>query len=595
VTDPDGIDPSSTGPGGTDPSGSGYAGSGSTGSGPESSGGAASEPQNEAAAPTDPAHPSDAVGIGAAKPEAALPGALADGEWHRLHPATPLLRGGIALIAIAGILITNLRDRIVESFTGFREGDPFDLLIDNGWLIPAIAIAVGIVVLFVLGFYLSWRMHEFRVTDEVVEVRSGILFRTNRKARLDRIQGINIVRALVPRIFGAARLEVSVAGQDANVRLDYLGGAAADVLRRDILQLASGAKRGDPVGVTARRGVLDQRVDEFLAPELDPSEAPPESVVRISPIRLFLSILLSGPTIVLILVLAIGIPWVAISGSWYALFGAVPALIGMASFTVNRFTKSLRYSIAGTPNGIRIGFGLLSTSNETLPPGRIHAVDVSQPLLWRPFGWWQMRINRASTSSASSSGVAAATTILPVGDRGDVERILGLVLPELAQPAAAEAVRVGMTGVGGDGFVGSPRRARALHPLSWRRNGFTFTDTALLFRAGRIWRTLTVVPEARLQSVSLSQGPFGRALSIATVHAHTVSGPITARLGALDSAVAVQLFSDTSAVAVTTGRADTSHRWNAARPDQPLPAPNPAQRLAAPSVGGPEPSGDPLL
>ena len=25
---------------------------------------------------------------------------LADGEWHRLHPATPLLRGGIVIIAI---------------------------------------------------------------------------------------------------------------------------------------------------------------------------------------------------------------------------------------------------------------------------------------------------------------------------------------------------------------------------------------------------------------------------------------------------------------------------------------------------------------
>ncbi len=28
--------------------------------------------------------------------------ALADGQWHRLHPATPLLKGGIALLVVLG-------------------------------------------------------------------------------------------------------------------------------------------------------------------------------------------------------------------------------------------------------------------------------------------------------------------------------------------------------------------------------------------------------------------------------------------------------------------------------------------------------------
>ncbi len=41
---------------------------------------------------------------------------LADGEWHRLHPATPLLRGGLYLVAIIGIIVANLRERLVEWF-----------------------------------------------------------------------------------------------------------------------------------------------------------------------------------------------------------------------------------------------------------------------------------------------------------------------------------------------------------------------------------------------------------------------------------------------------------------------------------------------
>ena len=41
-------------------------------------------------------------------------GRLADGEWHRLHPATPLLKGGIALVAILGVIIVNLRDVLIN-------------------------------------------------------------------------------------------------------------------------------------------------------------------------------------------------------------------------------------------------------------------------------------------------------------------------------------------------------------------------------------------------------------------------------------------------------------------------------------------------
>ena len=42
----------------------------------------------------------------------------------------------------------------------------------------AILAVLLILLLSVGGFYLSWRMHTFRITNEQVEVRSGILFRT---------------------------------------------------------------------------------------------------------------------------------------------------------------------------------------------------------------------------------------------------------------------------------------------------------------------------------------------------------------------------------------------------------------------------------
>jgi len=513
--------------------------------------------------------------VEALAPRASASGRLADGEWHRLHPATPLLKGGIALIAILGVIIVNLRDVVINIVIGGGPGegyDPFVWIIEHDYAGLIILGIVGGLVLFIGGFYVSWRMHTFRITDEQVEVRSGILFRTNRRGRLDRIQGINIVRPFLARLVGAARLEISVAGQDANVQLAYLGSAAADELRREILLLASGTARSEALeaggGASsasangAPASASGRIISDLLAPELPADAAAPQSVVQMHLGRLVGSIVLSGFTVFLIAAIVAVIVVTSTTREFIFLFGFVPAIIGMGSYYISKFTKSLRYSIASTPDGIRVGFGLLSTSNETLPPGRIHAVQVSQPLLWRPAGWWEIKINRASHSSASGAAGQANTTILPVGNLADVRKVLELVLPGIVAPEAIELLERGLTSKGGDdGFTNSPRRARVLRWFSWRRNGFAISSGAVLLRRGAIWRELVIVPAARMQSLALHQGPLLRRLDLASIQLHTVAGPVVARLGAIDAQTAVVAFGDVAEAAVSSAGSDTSHRW----------------------------------
>ncbi|HWJ84285.1 MAG TPA: PH domain-containing protein, partial [Cellulomonas sp.] len=178
---------------------------------------------------------------------------LADGEWHRLHPLTPLFRGGIVLVIVAGVIISNLRDRIVEFFLpvvapnlpddiDFDQGNPIDFVFENN-LVLTVLLGVLAVVLILIGiFYLSWRFHMFRITGDVVEVRSGVLFRSHRRAPLDRVQGVNLTRPMIARLFGMAKLEVVGAGLDANVKLEYLSTPRAEEVRADILRLASGRR-----------------------------------------------------------------------------------------------------------------------------------------------------------------------------------------------------------------------------------------------------------------------------------------------------------------------------------------------------------------
>jgi putative membrane protein len=547
-------------------------------------------------------------------------GPLADGDWHRLHPASPLLRGGLVFLAVLGFVIANLRERVVEVFVLFfapgSEGpggtpefggdwaeDPVTGIVANGLVGWALLALVVVIVLVVLGFWFAWRMHTFRVTGEALEVRSGILFRSHRSARLDRIQGINVARPVFARLFGAAKLDVSVAGQSGNVDLSYLGSAQADRLRGDLLRLASGARRpspavagerdapviaaaaadaasggdgapaapaapaapgapGSPSVVDRAGAVVGRRVDEFLAPELDPDLAPPESVVRIPLPRVIASALLGGSMIwlvALIVIIVIGLT----TGALWMLFTFIPAAIGVVSYLWSHITGSLRYSIAGTPDGVRIGSGLLSTANQTIPPGRVHAIEASQWLLWRAFGWWTVRVNVAGQSLSQAGDAARRTLVLPVGTAEDVRRVIGLLAPDAAEELSS-VLDAGLAGSGAaDGFTSAPRRSAWIRPFSWRRIGLALEGGTAVLRGGWLLRRLTLVPLARMQSVAVSAGPVRRGLRLESVRIHTVAGPITPEVPALDRGDADAAFTAIAAEAVDRALSDRSQRWGA--------------------------------
>ncbi|WP_241245952.1 PH domain-containing protein [Microbacterium sp. 4R-513] len=519
-----------------------------------------------------------------APPQALVRSPLSDGEWHRLHPLTPLLRGGLFLVVVIGIVIANLRDRLIflfleifapgipadelEEFEG--SGDPIDFIVANNLYLAAGLVVLGVLIALIVIFYLSWRFHTFRITGDDVEVRSGILFRTQRRAPLDRVQGVNLTRPMLARLLGMAKLEVVGAGTDANVKLEYLSTTNAEAVRADILRLASGrrlaeaaAQAGGDVALS-RVGAISQTVSRGITGLIEGDEAPvpvPESVVDIPVLRLLVSHVISPATVFLVL----GIAAIAVGssvGSPWILFAMVPTIIGFVAYWIRSILRSLRYSIAPTPDGVRITFGLLTTITEIVPPGRVHAVEIAQSILWRGFGWWTIRINRLTGRSLSDNSNDQFTTVLPVGTTDDVERVLRLLLPGVPPNEWPLVVRQGMLGPEeDDSFMNTPRRAWFLRPLSWRRNGFRLTPDALLLRRGFIWRKLALVPLARMQSIALHQGPLDRLTRVVSARAHTVLGPVYAGVGAIDRDAALDLFADAEAGAVHAASVDRSHRW----------------------------------
>ena len=481
-----------------------------------------------------------AAGPPPAQPEEAThPPEQPDGAWLRVHPASPFVRGWVALAAIAYFFGR-------DSFERMLQGEP---LVDDRiagrapWLLAGGAFML---LLAVSGFIMSWYFTRYQVAEGYVRVNTGFLFRQQRQARLDRVQAIDIVQPLLARIFGLAELkfEVADAGESA-VRLAYLRIDDARQLRATILARAAGVR-------------LEPGQAEAPVPE-----APEQQVLRVPPSRLIGSLLLSEQSVFIVLGGVVSVALSAVTENRGFFLYLIPAALGLFASYWGSFHKGYNFTAAISPDGIRLRYGLLDTQAQTLPPGRVQALRVVQPPLWRVFGWYRIQVNVAGYGVAGNNGEAGSrTTLLPVGGIDDVLNVLAMVLPDPGTPDPVGVFRAGLEGLGSDGgFVTSPRRARFLAPLAWRRNGFTATDTALLVRSGRWWRELVVVPHQRTQSMALHQGPLARRFGVADLVLHTTAGPVTPRVVQAGVDEALALFDDQAARARAARRRQTSEQW----------------------------------
>jgi putative membrane protein len=484
----------------------------------------------------EPGPPIGGFGNGVA---AAQPGNTSDGDWLRVHPASPFVRGWVALAAIGFFFGRDVFERSLQGRPVFEE----ELAGRASWLL----IGGGTVLLVsVLGFILTWYFTKYQVSGGYVRVNSGFLFRQQRQARLDRVQAIDIVQPLLARIFGLAelRFEVADAGESA-VRLAYLKIDDARQLRATILARAAGVTTGpDRPGEQA-------------------PEAPEFQVLSVPPSRLIGSLLLSEQSFFVVVGGVASVVLSAVTDNRAFFLYLIPAALGLAATYWGLFNKGYNFTAAISPDGIRLRYGLLDTQAQTLPPGRIQALKVTQPPLWRPLGWYRMQVNVAGYGIVENSGEGSArTTLLPVGTLQDVMVMLALVLPDPGTPQPAVVFGAGLTGLDSDGgFVTTPSRARWLAPLGWRRNGFAATDTALLLRSGRWWRQLVVVPHQRTQSMALHQGPLARRFRVADLVLHTTPGPVVPRLTQAGTDMALALFDEQSARARLARKRQTTEQW----------------------------------
>ena len=534
--------------------------------------------------------------------------------WHRVSLVTPVLEGWKIVTGVLAFVTVQNLDDLVRAYRFISEHD-FSLGGQIGYYLLGLAALIALWV--VLGL-LSWWRRAYAVDADGVYLRSGILSRKLRTARLPRIQSVDVVHPLLGRIFGLGQLTVEVAGgRNSRVVIGFLTTSELQTLRDRILDLAAG--QIDLPGAASEDGAVhasgtghDTGGIEDLASTAHPEGLTPEEATgseaasapapRTSQLRAshfqehplysvdsatLLGSLLRHPMTYTLLLAIVGTLVVGIliivtdsmtgSEALTIISSYITMVIALATMVWNQFNSAWNFHAAATPSGIRMSYGLTAETSRTLPPGRVHGVGLTGPILWRRKDWWKVDVTVAGRDERPHDGQTReiGNLLLPVGSRDTALRALWLVVPDLGVSDPDRLLAQALTGRDDDGvgdpqapagsaergFVRISRRGRLFRPLTWRRAAIALTDTCVIIRHGRWRRRVAVFPYERIQSLRVRQGPLARRRSLASLRLDMVAQEVPASITNLDAADAKALAARISQRALHRARAEQLDRW----------------------------------
>ncbi len=474
------------------------------------------------------------MGNSASEHKRAVDAGVPADQWRRLHPVSPALNAWKALAALVAFLVYQNSQVIADLYSlGVAE---------SLGLATVVIIGAGsfllVLVVIILFSWLAWRNTTYALTPDALWFRKGIIFRSQRHARLDRIQAVDVVHPVLGRIFG-------------------LGGGAPTS--------AAHATAGHAPGIN----------EGVQAPSPTPAfaEAPERQLYQISSGMLIESLLRSVGVIIaaLLTLIALGVMiglflWER-TVAFAALPGLLPLVLGVGSYLWNRFVGEFNFTAAVSPDGIRIRRGLLETRSQTIPPRRVHAVHVVQPLLWRSRDWYRVRILQAGYATGSDNNGStsqASDVLLPVGTRQQAELALWLVVRDLGVDDPLAFIQEALHGVNSTHnryFQPNRPDTRWLDWVAWKRRAVALTNTVFALRDGWFNRRMTIAPVERLQSMSVHQGPLERRYNLCSLHMEIVPGTVNAHAEHVDTALAADLMSELLTLSSQRRASEPPEKW----------------------------------
>ncbi|MGP4024442.1 PH domain-containing protein [Actinomadura sp. 3N407] len=364
----------------------------------------------------------------------------------------------------------------------------------------------------------TWLALRFRVDGDDLVVETGLLRKNKRRIPLSRIQAIDLVRPLVTRVFALAEVRVELAGgEHSEIALRYLGRHSAQQLRAELLARAAGLPGHTP-------------------------EAPERHLWRVPFGVLLASLLLRLPVLGTVLLFLASLMFLVMYAEGGILAVTLPVLLGLIRAVIAPLVMYANFTIAMSPDGIRLRYGLLETRMQTLPPGRVQAISIVEPAIWRSLGWARVEVTVAGYAGERQ---ALSSTLLPVAPRHVAMHLVSQVFPGTHVDAVS--------------LLPASSKAVAID----HADGAGTDDVVFVTRHGWPCRRTDVIAHARAQSVRLTVNPFQRVLGLATVHVDAPPGPVQVSAADRELGEARAIVESTARRALAARRADGGDptRW----------------------------------
>jgi putative membrane protein len=428
---------------------------------------------------------------------------------HRLHWATAPLRAFLILIIYFVLLGFPLL------LTQTEEG--IALILSPEVVVRFVIVTAVVGSIAVVAGLWGWLALRFRIDGDDLVVETGLLSKRKRRLPLSRVQAIDLVRPLVTRMFALAEVRVELAGgAQSEIVLRYLGRRTAQQLRAELLARAAGLPGHTP-------------------------EAPERPMWKVPFGALFGSLVLKLPVLGTALAFLASIFFLFLFLEGGMLVVLILLLLGLIRAVIAPLVMYVNHSVALSPDGVRLRYGLLETRMQTLPPGRVQAVSIVEPLLWRPFGWARLDVTVAGYAGERQ---ALSSVLLPLAPRPVVVHMVSLIFP----------------GTNVDSVPTLPASSRSI--ALERADGAGTDDVIFLTRRGWLCRRTDVIAHARAQSVRMTVNLLQRMLGLATVRIDAPPGPVQVAAADRDLGEARAIVESTSHRALAARRTSKDpERW----------------------------------
>lgn len=426
--------------------------------------------------------------------------------FRKVHRATPFLRIWTIIVAALAAFAFNSGASVLSFIWGVVTGE-------YGFAVLPILLTVGgAVIVVALAWIITgiwWKAVGFRITNEEVQLQRGVISKDLRTARFDRIQAVDLVESFIARIFRLAEVRIETAGgSDSAISIGFLRKSEAEALKRELLDASQHSVATTPAGVPAEPGVGETVVvdaGDVLVPQIPVQRT-------LASTALSLATIITAIGIVILLFVPFGVSI------------AVPFFVGMVPAVWNLIDKSWQFTATQRNDVLHVSYGLANRRKQSIPLGRIHAVKLKQPLLWRLVGWWTVTVTVVGYGDTTQGGTSK---ILPVGSKELALKVLEAVGPLNSADIAESADPSHMSRP----QYTPPVAARLLTPVDRTRQGVTLIGVAgapgaVVVHEGRFMPRMSVIDTSHIQELTLKHGPIQRILGLSTVVFNLVQGPV---------------------------------------------------------------------